>query len=1194
MYGDFTKALRRPRPNERGVVHQQGRVLLDADTNAQTAINTHWQERLAEAALGRNIAAVSTYAEDSFLVTKIEEVAGEILVELRAGELWADGLLFSVDAPDPFTRSATFLNAPATPFGTAGTRDAIVLELWDETLSAYQRPEELIEPALGGVDTVERVETMMALRLWRLDDGERCTDIHDKLRDDPSTRGTLRATLPPSTPPTGDCPVEINGGYVGFEHYLYRVEIAETTSGPQRFKWSRFNGGLVGRGDFDASARKVRLHQNREAILRSGRTDFYLEALDYDPVAGHWRVIYGVDASIDADRDLSLAASHDFGAPLTGSHFFRLWDSLESVAAPPTLPGGVNLSFDVTKPLSPGDYWTFPLRVDHTNPTTLVDGPPEGPIRRRAPLAIATHGAGPAELDDCRRVFNPLTRLSTCCTVRVGDGVTSFGDVRTIREALNRLPPEGGRVCVLPGRYEESVIIGRSDVIVEGCGALTQIVSDAADTDGSPAALFTVFDADRVQLRDMTLVPANHGVGVYAKGSKPGNVHALHVEGLTIHARRNAALHTVDSRGLDVVGCTIHAMNVDSNWPAVILHGHDMRFERNIVEAARPSDGGATSDAIGGVWIQGGSERVRIVDNDIRHGRGHGITLGHFEEERFDTDFGFKGDYNAREWIEGRNKARGSLWSSDDTNGWSRDLYIDEGGYGFGIIGMWSGIFGDCGPCGPGTIDEPGFTPVPGEPIPVAGPSLTDIHVEDNRIHSMGLSGIGIFGFLRAVEQGVIEVNGLHILRNEIDRCVSARVAALGEDTESLMGYGAISLGIVEDFRCADNLITAYGFDHVDAVCGIYVYYGIGVDILRNEVRQGGGLVRETRSLSRGARGGIYLDYAEAPFALDVTDGAFGKYDTAKGKLKWENVIKKYYRSFAIAGAPALVVEGNRVESLTGRALTATLLGDTRVNDNWLAAFGRASQTIIGMGLAVRLLNLGMTHDAPLSFDSFCGIKVRNQYGKGLQQMYKTAPPAEEAAAKEEPARGLVTNQGHQEVLDGIQFDGSNLQSGYGTMRTPSFGVGLGLGFGGNIAFNDNQVSTVALEGRVIFGNAVLCVTLDDLLVSSNQFELQNPKFPVMTQALLIGFTTRVLGNRLTETLGTTAFSAITRGLLNTTSHNHSTHCLLAEAPLLVEDRNIELIRLRGRCGYFKTGLTTELVETYNQNSRDTILGLLR
>ena len=62
-----------------------------------------------------------------------------------------------------------------------------------------------------------------------------------------------------------------------------------STGGPPMFKWSQFNGGLVGTGLFDAAShRQLTIMGNKSAITTSGLTDCYLEAFDFDPQRGRW------------------------------------------------------------------------------------------------------------------------------------------------------------------------------------------------------------------------------------------------------------------------------------------------------------------------------------------------------------------------------------------------------------------------------------------------------------------------------------------------------------------------------------------------------------------------------------------------------------------------------------------------------------------------------------------------------------------------------------------------------------------------------------------------------------------------------------------------------------------------------------------------------------------------------------------
>src|SRR6266545_3548761 len=144
MNGDFSQWRRfDPTENFTAVLHQQGRVLLDQDWNDQARIVDHW---------------------------------------VRRGHAWADGLLVYLggDPSATISRVATYLEPPIqdpvpdVSSITAGVRDAVVLEVSREAFNGFQWPDRLIEPALGGPDTTERVHTNVAFRLLRLGQGEDC------------------------------------------------------------------------------------------------------------------------------------------------------------------------------------------------------------------------------------------------------------------------------------------------------------------------------------------------------------------------------------------------------------------------------------------------------------------------------------------------------------------------------------------------------------------------------------------------------------------------------------------------------------------------------------------------------------------------------------------------------------------------------------------------------------------------------------------------------------------------------------------------------------------------------------------------------------------------------------------------------------------------------------------------------------
>ena len=260
MKGDFSRRFELPVDNFAGVLWQQGRVLSDADSNAATRLATAWQDSAGRDVIGAGVAAVPAEEGDSFRVTEAALAGGRVTLTLDPGRLWADGWLLHLDQEPPVTRVARYygapLNDPPVDEGSigAGVRDLVVLEAWREALNGFQDPDALIEPALGGPDTTERLHSAYRLRLLRLDADETCETAAERLYDDLAGLGRLIATLDPPSATTGDCPLPDAGGYTGFEHRLFRIEIAETDAADVHFKWSDTNGGLVGRGEFDAGA----------------------------------------------------------------------------------------------------------------------------------------------------------------------------------------------------------------------------------------------------------------------------------------------------------------------------------------------------------------------------------------------------------------------------------------------------------------------------------------------------------------------------------------------------------------------------------------------------------------------------------------------------------------------------------------------------------------------------------------------------------------------------------------------------------------------------------------------------------------------------------------------------------------------------------------------------------------------------
>ena len=146
---------------------------------------------------------------NGFKILSATHAAGTANVQLTVspGRIWADGLvarLFGEPDPDstgPVPRVATYLTPPVQdPTFTTSTiatdvRDAVILEVWREEFNGFQRASLLVEPALGGPDTTERVNTAFAFRLMRLGANDTCENIAGRLKDDFTKKGKLKVSL---------------------------------------------------------------------------------------------------------------------------------------------------------------------------------------------------------------------------------------------------------------------------------------------------------------------------------------------------------------------------------------------------------------------------------------------------------------------------------------------------------------------------------------------------------------------------------------------------------------------------------------------------------------------------------------------------------------------------------------------------------------------------------------------------------------------------------------------------------------------------------------------------------------------------------------------------------------------------------------------------------------------------------------
>lgn len=437
MYGDFSRVLDRISGHYSGVLAQQGRFVLDADLNVQSAIVLDYLRGLTTDLLG-------PFAGPSDGVGfAVEPVPDEHhRVRLGRGHYYVYGL--RCELPSRYWRAEEELH-----LGEHHEAHLIYLLVWEQSVSAIQEPA-ITDPGLR--DELSGTTRRREVR-WRPMTGRRAPWLEpawteteanldsedaapqpaatltpeqvqaianefDNYNIDPSRRPTLAAAAG-ATPPGGTGPdtSATAGGYKRVENQLYRVEVHRGGDAEgATFKWARDNGsvefgleGLEESGDGDLTAILRRLPDPAAPSLEIGDWVEYVDD-SWAPV-GHPTTLLQVTGLSIATRRVTL---RDAGRepPLfnRARHpLLRRWDQTDRCDEHGIgvqmadggrwfeLEDGVWISFTAEAPhYERGDYWLIPARTATAGVLwPESDGVPEaltpsGPARYLAPLAMRT------------------------------------------------------------------------------------------------------------------------------------------------------------------------------------------------------------------------------------------------------------------------------------------------------------------------------------------------------------------------------------------------------------------------------------------------------------------------------------------------------------------------------------------------------------------------------------------------------------------------------------------------------------------------------------------------------------------------------------------------------------------------------------------------------------------------------------
>ena len=901
-----------------GVRMQQGRVLTDDDFNEAARLDEEDMRRTRVHVIG---AAGSPDA--GFQVTNPVVVGGVADFTIAAGTLYLGGLRLEMSPAETYRTQKDWLRqtaASAIPLPAPGTErfDLVWIEALRQAVSAVE-DSELFEIALSGPDTSGRVRAMRRVFV-RPDVGNvTCQQAWNALLaaeagsgtlDEElefTTDATLQVTFVPGGPPADLCSPGAAQGYLGAENQAVRVQLVD----PTHFLWGFDNAAPLYRVQVETDAqnnrRVIKMLTEPKDQAHWPMVNQWVEFLPWSAVlpnlekvserSGH---LARVDGSYNPDTQRFTIVVADevpvgFGeewqgrpdAAQLGASFLymRVWSRGGDTTSlpvtftpgqPQPLPGtGLAVTISGTHRRAE-DFWIIAARPE--SPTRVVPWQlevarsPHGYRRFRAPLAVIRwQNAGGAitgtVIDDCRDPFLPLTRIRSCCTYTVGDGVTGHGHFTSIQTAIDSLPPSGGEVCVLPGLYTENVVIqNRQNVTLHGCGPKSRVQA------AKDAPVIRIANSSGIGVERLGLVAQPAAPGVLVVDDKALSHHLTLAE-LHVTAGPRSAIEIPAGAWITIAGCTIRQNDLPGPWPAVYSAADDVLIERNVIEVAPTTIRGVGSVQAGrgGLQLGGGSERVRVVNNVIRGGIGNGITLGSVVQ------------------ITG----------------------------GVKVVLPWVVDAADpCSPCKPGDDYVP---PTGGDdPTFQSAGSLYEIVIDGNRILDMGLNGIGVVAFFDPVYKTVITVEGLTIVRNEIVGCLKRALALIPATMIHLMGYGGIALADCVRLVIVENVIADNGPNHLEPVCGVYVLRGEGVDLSNNRIVNTGAKTIEPATSARpGARSGIHIEHAFAPIQDPLVPRRPPRPDGVPAVKVHDNIVTQPLgRALALQALGPVSVQDNRLVSL--------------------------------------------------------------------------------------------------------------------------------------------------------------------------------------------------------------------------------------------------------------------------------------
>lgn len=467
MGSDRARVSYDPGQHYRSVVMQQGRVTLEADFNEELAIAG---EELRKETL--DVVGPCGTPDNGYLVTPLAKPAFDF--SISPGAMYVGGLRVTTPEPMPgpgplqYSNQQEWLDNADDPdwvdiaaSGFAPNNEFVYLFLREQEVSAVE-DSDLKDVALGGPDTAQR--TRLIQHIVRLADGSTCaaglaaaqkTWTAEGLKFNTATMGlhslaTLQVGFSPTGPAPDVCNPQAQGGYLGADNQLIRVQISgkDSQTGNPKFVWGFDDASFLYRLDLDPN-NKTLLHLQSRPVDASHQpqANQAVEALrsaaelsNGEYVASLSGVVLTLDKAYNPDTQMiTLPApmtqlpEEFYHPPQTPRAFVRVWEQ-ELIFTPGTAAplGNTGLQVTLQAPgnvFHTGDYWLFAVRPStpqQVYPERYLNQgqPPDGPRMWACPLGVITWNGQTGTLsEDCRNPFNNLVDLSKrqegCCTITV-------------------------------------------------------------------------------------------------------------------------------------------------------------------------------------------------------------------------------------------------------------------------------------------------------------------------------------------------------------------------------------------------------------------------------------------------------------------------------------------------------------------------------------------------------------------------------------------------------------------------------------------------------------------------------------------------------------------------------------------------------------------------------------------------------